>query len=489
MDRDVGIDEAPGPQPYVLCRALEVAVAGRTIVRDLSLEVAPGEVVVIVGPSGVGKSVLADAIFGLHGPTIRVDGQTFGRERGALVLQRGGGLPHLSVAENLRLVAASPASARRALQSSGLRGSATMQELSGGEERRLATARALAAERDLLWLDEPAAGLDVARVRALAAELRRQADELGRAFVVAEHRPELIAACADRVLVLLGDGRYQWLDVDVHGETDALRHQLERLFDDHEPGTEQRRRRAIRWSNPLAFFAAFPLSLQILLALGSRQLRATLQALWKAFQLSALRGAPFQLLVAAIFALIFVLVFKLTLGFLDLGAVLSEFGPEVIVRVAPVLGAILAAAQAGSSVAAWLGQIVARREVQSLEVLGVSAQRALFVPAWWGLALGVVTSLLLFALGMYALFAGWLAFEGYEVGSVHAAMLQTDYLPAIGRALLYGALISSITVTRVRRVSGEDGAVAAAITATIVECTLWLMLSEAGIVALQLLRV
>lgn len=489
MSSTAGSNAAGKPQHHLLCRELGVSVAGRTIVRDLHLEVERGQIIVIAGPSGVGKSVLADAVFGLQGRSVNVEGERFGRERGALVLQRGGGLPHLSVAENLRLVAANYDSARRALESSGLRGAARMQELSGGEERRLATARALAAERDLLWLDEPAAGLDVARVRTLADELRRQADDEGRAFVVAEHRPEFIAACADRVLVLLGDGRYQWLELGRKGEADALRHQLEALVVDYEPAADETQRRRLRWSNPLAFFAAFPASLQILLALGRRQLRATAQALWKAFQLSALRGAPFQLLVAAIFALIFVLVFKLTLGFLDLGAVLSEFGPEVIIRVAPVLGAILAASQAGSSVAAWLGQIVARREVQSLEVLGISAQRALFVPAWWGLSLGVVASLLLFALGMYGLFAGWLAFEGYELSGFHAAMRQTDYLPALGRALLYGALISSITVTRARRVSGEDGAVAAAITATIVECTLWLMLSEAGIVALQLLRV
>lgn len=171
--------------------------------RRLNLRVAPGERVALVGPSGSGKTTVAATIMGLIPPL-------------AGTITRGGQVGYLaqdahifatSVAENVRIGNrdATDSEVRDALARANLRVSPDQiigeagSTLSGGERRRLALARVLAAERDVLILDEPTEHLDQPTAAALMADLWRATRD--DAVLVLTHDPDVIAAC-DRVLRL-----------------------------------------------------------------------------------------------------------------------------------------------------------------------------------------------------------------------------------------------------------------------------------------------
>jgi ATP-binding cassette subfamily B protein len=198
---------------------------GRGLVLDgVSFAAAPGEVVAIVGPSGSGKSTIADLLLRLIDPdagAIRLDGHDLRRvsledlrRRVALVDQEPF-VFHASIAENVRYARpdATDADVQEAVRAAGLEpfvarqpdGSATIvgergAAVSAGERQRLAIARALVANPDVLVLDEPTAALDAEAERHVVAEWRRLM--AGRTVVVVTHRPA-VAASADRVITMM----------------------------------------------------------------------------------------------------------------------------------------------------------------------------------------------------------------------------------------------------------------------------------------------
>jgi ABC-type Fe3+/spermidine/putrescine transport system ATPase subunit len=177
------------------CRGLTVARGKAPVLRGLDLEIPAGTRTVLVGPSGAGKTTLLRAIAGLEsidGGTIqlgsrRIDRLPAHRRRCAVVFQEPRLLPHLDAAENVAFAMRAAGVGRRArraratvlLADVGLDGfdARRVNELSGGEQQRIALARALCADPQILLLDEPLSAVDANRredLRALIACLQQE---------------------------------------------------------------------------------------------------------------------------------------------------------------------------------------------------------------------------------------------------------------------------------------------------------------------------
>jgi ABC-type Fe3+/spermidine/putrescine transport system ATPase subunit len=179
--------------------------APRDLVRDLHLQVATGETVAILGPSGTGKSTLLHMIAGLIPPdagTVAWQGENLAdvppeRRRFALMFQDFALFPHLNVQDNVAFAPIeqghpTPQARRMALQwlaRVGLadRALARVTQLSGGEQQRVALARALASEPRVLLLDEPFSALDADLRGRLREEFARHIADTGLACVLVTH--------------------------------------------------------------------------------------------------------------------------------------------------------------------------------------------------------------------------------------------------------------------------------------------------------------
>ncbi len=199
--------------------------AGAPVLRGASLSISQGETVVLVGPSGGGKSTILRALLGLA-PLDR------GRIwlRGALATDGGRNLlapesrdigmvfqdlalwPHFTVQRHLTFVLGSrgvhgaerAARVRAVIERFGLGGKEKRRpgELSGGEQQRLALARAVITNPDVLFLDEPLAHLDIVLRTELLEFLRELFAELGPAVLYVAHDPAEIEALGGRVVVM-----------------------------------------------------------------------------------------------------------------------------------------------------------------------------------------------------------------------------------------------------------------------------------------------
>jgi putative ABC transport system ATP-binding protein len=212
-----------------LTKAYAEAGGEQVVFRDLDLRVPTGEVMVLLGPSGSGKSTLLNLVSGIDLPTagtVRVDGvdltalrererTLFRRDRIGFVFQFFNLIPTLTVVENLLLPlelsgresAADRARARSLLAEVGLadRGDAYPDRLSGGEQQRVAVARALAHDPAVVLADEPTGNLDREAGRVVLTLLERLARTAGKTVLIVSHSEQAVPM-ADRVLVL-SDGR------------------------------------------------------------------------------------------------------------------------------------------------------------------------------------------------------------------------------------------------------------------------------------------
>jgi putative ABC transport system ATP-binding protein len=223
---------APGP-PLVELRGVTKAYregdAERVVLRGVDAAIHRGELCVLIGRSGSGKSTLLNLIGGIDVPTageIVVDGlplagtseaarTLFRRHHVGFVFQFFNLIPTLTVEENLRLpleLNGRPREAARAragalLAEVGLadRGGTFPERLSGGEQQRVAVARALVHEPLLVLADEPTGNLDLDTGRQVLELLDRLTRQAGRTMVMATHSAEVIGL-ADRIF-RLQDGR------------------------------------------------------------------------------------------------------------------------------------------------------------------------------------------------------------------------------------------------------------------------------------------
>ncbi|APX14265.1 ABC transporter ATP-binding protein (plasmid) [Tateyamaria omphalii] len=181
-----------------------LAYHGAPVLRDVSVQLAHGETLALVGPSGIGKSSLLRVIAGLH---THFDGTYHLRGTCAMVFQEPTLLPWRSVSKNISLTTgASDEDVEDALRDVGLagRGADFPGQLSLGQQRRLALARAFAVKPDLLLLDEPFVSLDPDLIEEMMTLFTRLRAAHGVATILVTHVEDEAKRLAHRIVTLGG---------------------------------------------------------------------------------------------------------------------------------------------------------------------------------------------------------------------------------------------------------------------------------------------
>jgi zinc transport system ATP-binding protein len=195
-------------QNLIEVRGLDLAYEGQTILRDVSTDIAAGEIVTIVGPNGSGKSSLLKALLGAMPPARgridRIPGLRIGYVPQRLVLdpalpmtvRRFLSLPHRKSGQ--KVAEALDAAGADAL------GDRQMRDLSGGQAQRVLLARALLDDPQLVLLDEPTQGLDQPGAAAFYQRIADLRQARGCAVVMVSHDLHVVMAASDRVLCING---------------------------------------------------------------------------------------------------------------------------------------------------------------------------------------------------------------------------------------------------------------------------------------------
>jgi phospholipid/cholesterol/gamma-HCH transport system ATP-binding protein len=207
-------------------RGLRKSFAGQAVLNGIDFEVQPGEIFVIMGPSGSGKSVLLKHLIGLETPDageILINGESIqtpeiaSKYRLALVFQSGALFNSLTVGENVGLYLSEhrlkpPAEIARIvsekLEDVGLKGTEDKipGELSGGMKKRVAIARALVIDPQLILYDEPTSELDPLSAVVIGEEILKLQQRIQVTSLVVSHDRDLAFGVADRIAVI-NEGR------------------------------------------------------------------------------------------------------------------------------------------------------------------------------------------------------------------------------------------------------------------------------------------
>ena len=203
-------------------RGLHKSFSGHEVLKGLSFDVKPGEIFVLMGPSGSGKSVLLKHVIGLEQPDageILIEGKpiqsssVLDEYRLAMVFQSGGLLNSLTVGENVGLYLSehrlkSPEEIREivanTLETVGLKDAEDKMpsELSGGMKKRVAIARALVIEPQLILYDEPTSELDPLSSVVIAEQIVKLNERIGVTSLVVSHDRDLAFGVAHRIAVI-----------------------------------------------------------------------------------------------------------------------------------------------------------------------------------------------------------------------------------------------------------------------------------------------
>jgi branched-chain amino acid transport system ATP-binding protein len=221
--------------PILATKELGLDIGGATIVADVELEVLAGELLAVIGPNGAGKTTLFNLVSGLRRPTtgnVELDGvdvtdqPPFQRAKAGIgrTFQVSNVFPLLSVHENVRLSAEAASGgtmriwrratrvrdavdrATWAIGRVGLAGRDVWPAgmLSHGDKRKLELAMLLAADKRVLLLDEPMAGVSMEDVPELVGLIRSVHADEGKTVLMVEHHMEVVIGLAQRIAVMHG---------------------------------------------------------------------------------------------------------------------------------------------------------------------------------------------------------------------------------------------------------------------------------------------
>ncbi len=215
--------------PVIEVKDLEIGYGRRTVLQDVTFSVKKGEAVTILGPSGCGKSTLLKSMIGLLPPRkgqIRIAGRDLDgehtpewiREQVGVLFQSGALLAGYTAAENVALpireltrlpgrIVDRMVQIKLDLVRLGDKGPVSPSELSGGMKKRVALARAMALDPEVLFCDEPASGLDPATAREIDELLVELNHNVGITLLVVSHEIGTIENISTRCIMLDGEAR------------------------------------------------------------------------------------------------------------------------------------------------------------------------------------------------------------------------------------------------------------------------------------------
>jgi NitT/TauT family transport system ATP-binding protein len=226
------MDSAASVRPILKFEKVGFQYDGRSIMRDVSFAIRPGELVAVLGPSGCGKTTILNMVAGFLQPTegaAIIDGKEIsgpGPDRG-VVFQAAALYDWMTVADNISFslrCAGRPKAERRrvAVEMAALVNltgfeDAYPYQLSGGMRQRVGLARVLAAKPQVMLMDEPFSALDVQTREALQEEVLRIRDRTGCTILFVTHSIDEAVFLGDRIFLLtdLTDGAYDEFAIDL----------------------------------------------------------------------------------------------------------------------------------------------------------------------------------------------------------------------------------------------------------------------------------
>jgi ABC-type transporter Mla maintaining outer membrane lipid asymmetry ATPase subunit MlaF/ABC-type transporter Mla maintaining outer membrane lipid asymmetry permease subunit MlaE len=421
---------APPRGPSVELRRLSVQAGGRSLLEHASAEFPPGGVTLIIGCSGVGKSVLLRILAGLIGPAhpeIQVSGtihfggrETFplgGESEAGVVFQNFALFDELSPLDNVRLAQAHRSGGRAPCQA--LDPAALLEELnvpqeaptaalSGGQRQRLAIARTLAYDPSVILYDEPTSGLDPATAAGVAKLIQSTHAAHPKTSIIVTHDYESLAPIADQIYLL--DPHTRSLRLIERGEWASLRNHLKppvaEPLEEIPSKTGPGRGRLQNWTRKIAGAAAGTL------AATSRVVEAAFTAplwvlpFWKStawglrylgYYLRLVTGPSAWLYIAIAGAIAGFVTTYFAFQFLPYARyteplviedLLSAIGFALYRVLVPVLATILIAARSGAAVASDIGGKAYGQQIEALRTFGIRPERYLLTGTLHAFLLG-----------------------------------------------------------------------------------------------------